>query len=373
MGRVLVPEAAYRGRFAVIPKRMPRTRRVDCSEPGIARRRRGSGFEYLHEDGTLVRDPAVLERIESLAIPPAWRDVWICHDPRGHIQATGIDQAGRKQYRYHDDWRRRRDAAKFNEMVAFAQALPRLRARVARDLRRDQLDERRVLACAVRLLDIGLFRIGSEDYAEQNGSYGLTTILKRHVRISGESIVFDYPAKSGRRRLQQIADPRVREVVQELKGRRGGAELLAYRRDSRWVRAHAEDVNAYIKAATDGDFTAKDFRTWNATALFAVALSARARSARSKTGRMAAVRSAVRDVSSYLGNTPAVCRSSYIDPRVLDRFRAGLTLSDEVLARAMPGLAEPADRYRVSEPVREAVLDLIDGDEDSAATERLAA
>jgi DNA topoisomerase IB len=354
---------------------MPRTRRVDCSGPGIARRRHGRGFAYATADGERLTDAATIDRIRALAIPPAWRDVWICTDPRGHIQATGIDEAGRKQYRYHDDWRTRRDAQKFEAMVAFAEALPALRRRVTRDLRRPELDATRANACAVRLLDIGFFRVGGEDYAARNGTYGLTTLRKEHVQVRRDDVVFDYPAKHALRRVQVVADPAVREVVAQLKRRRsGGAELLAYRRDGRWVDLKAEDVNAYLKDAAGGDFSAKDFRTWNATALCALVLARRAGEAGSRASRRRLVTAAIREVAVYLGNTPAVCRSAYVDPRVIDRFQAGLTIA-EALEAPPPSADGQAliDEHSVGERVRRAVLDLIAGDASAPGVERIAA
>jgi DNA topoisomerase I len=201
---------------------MPRLRRVDCAAPGISRRRRGNGFEYLDEStGERIEDGDVVERIRALAIPPAWQDVWICADPLGHIQATGIDARGRKQYRYHDLWRERRDREKFDDMVDFARSLPMLRERVVRDLRRRKISRERVLACAVRLLDRGFFRIGSEEYTE---SFGLATMRKEHVSVGRDGeMVFDYPAKSGVRRVQAVVDPQVAEIVAALKRRRGAA------------------------------------------------------------------------------------------------------------------------------------------------------
>ncbi|HEX7289609.1 MAG TPA: DNA topoisomerase IB [Conexibacter sp.] len=353
---------------------MPRTRRVDCSGPGIARVRRGRGFAYVDADGARVSDLAAIDRIRALAIPPAWRDVWICRDPQGHIQATGIDAAGRKQYLYHEAWRRRRDQAKFDAMVAFARALPALRRRVARDLARSrELDEARVLACAVRLLDVGLFRIGGEDYAAQNETYGLTTLLKTHVRVKPDGLLFDFPAKHGVRRLQLVEDPDVRPVVAALKRRRGGGrELLAWRTGRRWVDVKAEDVNAYLKEAAGGDFTAKDFRTWNATALCAVALARRAQQAGSRTSRRRLVKAAIDEVATFLGNTPAVARGSYVDPRVIDRFGEGLTVA-AALAAEHNGIEEdePVPEQNVSERVRRAVLDLIDGDEDAPGVDEV--
>src|SRR4051812_4992981 len=214
---------------------MPRLRRADCSAAGIRRRRRGKGFEYLDQDGSRLTDEETLARIRELAIPPAWRDVWICPYPMGHIQATGLDARGRKQYRYHDRWRQRRDQQKFDEMIDFARALPAMRRRVSEDLATEGVTRERVLACAVRLLDRGFFRVGGEDYAVENESYGLATIHKRHVKLlDGDALVFDYPAKSGQRRIQSIVDPEVHGIVAELKRRRGGSpELLAYREGRR--------------------------------------------------------------------------------------------------------------------------------------------
>jgi len=351
---------------------MTRTRRVDCSAPGIARLRHGRGFRYVGSDGEPVSDGPTIDRIRALAIPPAWTDVWICSDPLGHIQATGIDAAGRKQYRYHDAWRRRRDAAKFDAMVAFARALPALRRRVRDDLRGDALDRVRVLAASVRLLDVGFFRIGSDDYAQQNETYGLTTLLRRHVRIDGEVLVFDYPAKHGRRRIQQILDDDAGEVVRALKRRRGGGpELLAYKERGRWVDLKADEVNEYLKEAAGGDFSAKDFRTWNATALMAVELAVRAEQAGPSASRRRIVVAAVRAVAEFLGNTPAVARRSYVDPRVIDRFEGGLTIAEALAAPAEPDPDEPVEQRPVDERVRRAVLDLIAGDEEAPGVERL--
>jgi len=361
---------------------VPRTRRVDCSGPGIARRRNGRGFVYLDADGERVNDAEVVDRIRALAIPPAWRDVWICRDPRGHVQATGIDEAGRKQYRYHDDWRARRDAAKFDAMVAFARALPALRRRVARDLAppadgSHELGEARMLACAARLLDVGLFRIGGEGYAAQNETYGLTTLLKEHVRVERDGLLFDYPAKHGQRRLQRVEDPDVQPVVAALKRRRGGGpELLAWRpagERGRWVDVRAEDVNAYLKEAAGGDFSAKDFRTWNATALCAVALAAHAQEAGSRTSRKRIVKAAIDEVATFLGNTPAIARGSYVDPRVIDRFGEGLTVAEALAEREEPEPGEPVPEQSVSERVRRAVLALIAGDEDAPGVDEVEA
>jgi DNA topoisomerase-1 len=359
---------------------VPRTRHVNCSGPGITRLRRGRGFTYLDADGARVTDEPTIDRIRALAIPPAWREVWICRDPRGHIQATGIDAAGRKQYRYHDDWRRRRDQAKFDAMVAFARALPALRRRVASDLANADdgaggLGEARVLACAVRLLDVGLFRIGGEGYAAQNETYGLTTLRKAHVHVERDGLLFDFPAKHGVRRMQRVSDADVQPVILALKRRRGGGdELLAWRRGRRWVDVKAEDVNAYLKEAADGDFSAKDFRTWNATALCAVALAVRAQAAGARASRRRLVKAAVDEVATFLGNTPAVARGSYIDPRVIDRFEEGLTVAAALAAEhEVLEDDEPVPEQNMSERVRRAVLDLIDGDEDAPGVDEVEA
>ena len=350
---------------------MARLRRVDCSGPGISRRRRGRGFEYRDDQGRLIDDPEVVGRIRELAIPPAWREVWICPYPMGHIQATGVDAAGRKQYRYHDRWRERRDSEKFDSMCDFGRALPRLRRRTARDLALPGMPRPRALGCAVRLLDKGFFRIGSEGYAEENDTYGLATIRKSHVTLGREHVVaFDYEAKGGQRRRQRVIDPDVHEVVKILKRRRGGGpELLAYKDGRRWVDVKSADINAYVKEATGADFTAKDFRTWNATVIAAMALAVSGpAAAQSKSDRKRAIRRAVAEVARYLGNTPAVCRASYIDPRVFDRYDGGLTIGG-VLPQLLTDEAEWPITQR---SVEEAVLDLIAGDEDSAAIEQVA-
>ena len=230
---------------------MSRLRRANCSGPGIARRRRGRGFEYVAEDGERVEDPEVLRRIGELVIPPAWADVWICPYPNGHIQAIGTDVAGRRQYRYHDRWRQRRDQEKFDEMLAFARALPQVRAVAAKHVKLKGMPRQRVLACAVRLLDRGFFRIGGEDYAEQNQTYGLATMQKRHVTVGeGGLITFEYEAKGGKHQIKSIVDPHVCEVLDALKHRRSGGELLAYKPKGRWADVRSGDINSYIKEIT---------------------------------------------------------------------------------------------------------------------------
>ena len=349
---------------------MGRLRRVDCASSGIQRRRRGKGFEYLDQDGTRLTDEETLARIRDLAIPPAWDDVWICPYPMGHIQATGTDARGRKQYRYHDKWRERRDQEKFDEMIDFARALPGMRARVADDLAADGMTRESVLACAVRLLDRGFFRVGGEDYAVENESYGLATIHKRHVRLLDDhTLLFDYPAKSGQRRVQSVIDPEVYDIVATLKKRRGGSpELLAYREGRRWRDLKSADINAYVKEVTGGDFSAKDFRTWNATVLAAVALAVSGPAAQlSERSRKRAINRAVKEVAHYLGNTPAVARASYIDPRVFDRFDGGLTIGG-----VLTEIGEEGDIGSLHGAAEEAVLDLLAEDEESPALEKVA-
>jgi DNA topoisomerase I len=344
-----------------------RLRRVDCAGPGIRRRRRGKGFEYLDEEGRRVTEPSVIDRIRELAIPPAWEDVWVCPYPMGHIQATGVDAAGRKQYRYHDLWRERRDRRKFESMVDFARALPRLRGRVAEDIALEGMRKQKALACAVRLLDRGFFRVGSEDYAEENDTYGIATMQKRHVTVEGDVVAFDYEAKGGHRRLQSVEDPEVAQIVDTLKRRRGGGkELLAYKDGRRWVDVKSPDINEYVKRAAGGDFSAKDFRTWSGTVLAAVALAVSGPAAGSKTSRKRAKSRAVQEVARYLGNTPTVARGSYIDPRVFDRFDGGLTI-----AGVLPELAEDVEVWPdLQGAIEEAVLDLIERDTGSPAIER---
>jgi DNA topoisomerase-1 len=334
-----------------------RLRRVDCSAPGIRRVRRGRGFAYLDEIGEPIEDAEVRDRIRGLAIPPAWTDVWICPDPHGHIQATGYDDAGRKQYRYHDAWREHRDRQKFTEMEDFAAALPAVRERVQGDLSLRGLVRERVLGCAIRLLDLGFFRIGSERYAAENETYGLATLKKRQLRIERGAAVFDYRAKGSKRHVQVVADRAVLPTLKALKARRGGGtELFAYRNGRAWRDVRSDDINEHLKELAGDGFSAKDFRTWNATVLAAVALARHEPSELTRTARRRAVNEAVKDVAAYLSNTPSVCRSAYIDPRVIDRFDSGETIRS-ALDRAIDG-SDPGE-FPDRERIEEAVLDLI--------------
>jgi DNA topoisomerase IB len=253
-------------------------------------------------------------------------DVWICSDPMGHIQATGFDEAGRKQYRYHERWEQRRAARKYETMREFGRSLPRLRRSVSRDLGLEGVPRERALACAVRLLDLGFFRVGGEEYAEANESYGLATIQRHHVSVEDGEMVFDFPAKSGQRWVQSVRDAAAREAIEAMRRRRGGPEdLLAYREDGGWRDVRSEDVNAYVQDRIGEEFSAKDFRTWSGTVLAAAALAGEPAPLSDASARRT-IAAAVESVAAALGNTPAVCRRSYIDPRVFDRYRDGVTI-----------------------------------------------
>jgi DNA topoisomerase I len=296
--------------------------RVDRTAPGYTRRRHGRGFVYLDERGRAIRDER-LDRLRSLAIPPAWVDVWICPDARGHLQATGVDNAGRLQYLYHPDWRTQRDREKFERIEGFAEALPRLRERVARDIRRRGFPRERVLACTIRLLDRGLFRVGTEDYVS-NGAFGLATLRREHVVVRRGAVQFDYVGKAGKRHVLEIADPEVLRVIRALRRRRAAPrdELLVWEDGVTWRAVRAADINGYLKEASGTDFSAKDFRTWHATVLAATALAEHGLE-RSQRRSKRAIRAAAEVASEHLGNTPAVARRSYIDPRVVARYLDG--------------------------------------------------
>ncbi len=355
---------------AITPRR--RLHRSDCSGPGFRRVKRGRGFTYLDEEGSPIVDTEVIERLRGLVIPPAWKDVWICNDPWGHLQATGIDAAGRKQYLYHSRWRERRDREKFKRMEAFAESLPKLRRRLRVDIGdASDLGRETVLACAVRLLDVGLFRIGSEQYADEDHGVGLATVRRDHVTVKHDgAIVFDYPAKGGIRRVHTITDPLAGEVVRALRRRRGGPEeLLSFRERRRWMPLRSDDINDYLKEHLGSEFSAKDFRTWNATVLAAVSLAVEGEIAGSKTGRKRAMDRAVAGVSELLGNTKAVARRAYIDPRVFDRYQSGWTITAGL--KRIGDLTPGDDRGRAR--LEAAVLDLLEEDTGSPALSQLAA
>jgi DNA topoisomerase-1 len=303
---------------------MVRLRRTSPSSPGWSRVRHGRGFRYLDEDGRPL-EPEQVIRCRQLVIPPAWNDVWICAVENGHLQAVGTDAAGRRQYIYNPDWRARRDTEKFERMEGFAASLLKHRMEARRHLGIDELSLERVAATAFSLLDLGMFRIGSERYVEENGSYGLTTLEKRHVHGAGRGMTFSYPAKSGQPVEVTVRDERVREVIEALRRRRGGGDrLLAYRTGGQWQDLTADDVNAYVKELLGEHYSAKDFRTWRGSSIAALAL---ARSDRSTAARRKkAVSAAMREVSEHLGNTPAIARTSYVDPRLIDLYEDGITV-----------------------------------------------
>ena len=333
---------------------MPRLRTVSPNSPGWTRRRSGRGFVYLDEDGGRLSTDASL-RCRQLVIPPAWNEVWICPVDNGHIQAVGTDDAGRRQYMYHQKWREKRDESKHDRVLTVAARLPKARRKVVAHLALDGMPRDRALATAFRLLDLGFFRIGGETYAEENGSYGLATIEKSHVRIEKGSVVFDYVAKSGKERLIALADQPVRDAIDVLRRRRGGGpELLAYREGTRWRDVTSTDINTYVKEIVGDDVSAKDFRTWHGTVLAAVALAAENDKGGSKTARKRAVAGAMREVADYLGNTPTVARGSYVDPRVIDLFEDGITISPALrVVREDISLGDGATHGRIEQAVLE--------------------
>jgi DNA topoisomerase IB len=315
---------------------MPRLRKVSPQSKGWTRRRAGKGFVYLDESGARLGQ-ADTERIRSLAIPPAWADVWICPLPQGHIQALGTDVAGRRQYLYHPDWRLKRDQAKFERITEVAHHLPVARRQVSRDLEADGMPIARAAATAVRLLDLGYFRIGGDTYAEDNGSFGLTTLERHHVRARSGRLVFDFVGKSGIEHTIEIDDGQAIAALDAMRKRRTDSDrLLAHRDGRRWVDLTAADVNDYLAELLGGDFTAKDFRTWHATVLAASALAESDEPGDTKASRQRAVKAAVTEVSGYLGNTPTIAKNSYIDPRVIDQYQAGSTITVDLKKHRSP-------------------------------------
>ncbi|WP_282945930.1 DNA topoisomerase IB [Cellulomonas endometrii] len=314
---------------------MVRLRRVRIDSPGWTRRRAGRGFWYLDTDRrTRITDPEHLDRIVALAIPPAWQDVWISPWPNGHIQAAGVDDAQRRQYLYHEQWRRRRDKLKHDHVLDVARHLPAARRSVRRDLALPGFPRAKALALAFRLLDLAYFRAGGEGYAQRNGSYGLATLRREHVQVlteeaTGEetAVRFHYPAKSGQVRDVVVEDAQVAELIGTLLRRRGGGpELLAWRDEDGWHDITSAEVGADVKRRLGGDASPKDFRTWHATVLAARGLAAAGAPPRSERARRRVVAGVVKAVSEELGNTPAVCRASYIDPRIVDLWEHGRTI-----------------------------------------------
>lgn len=297
---------------------------VDHSGPGIRRVRRGRGFAYFEHDGTRVTHAPTLQRIASLAVPPAWTDVWICRSPSGHIQATGRDARGRKQYRYHPRFRKIRDETKFERILAFGEALPRIRAKLNEDLSLPGLPRDKVLATVVRLLETTLIRIGNEEYARDNASFGLTTLRSRHVGVEGSTVRFRFRGKSGKMRDVEVHDRRVARVVARCTDLPGQL-LFQYVDDGGELSSiESSDVNAYLRAAAGDEFTAKDFRTWAGTVLAARELAALAREGRSSpTALKRRVTKAITKVAAELGNTASVCRKGYVHPEVVEAFLEG--------------------------------------------------
>ncbi|MGK9146653.1 DNA topoisomerase IB [Plantibacter flavus] len=307
---------------------MVRLRRSDPNTEGIRRVRSGRGFSYRLPDGSLLDDQEIRARIDGLVIPPAWNEVWITPFANGHIQATGIDAAGRRQYLYHPSWRERQDRSKFDRALALAEALPTARGRVTRDLHLDGFPLARVSAGAFRMLDTGSLRVGGEQYAEANGSRGLSTLEGAHARVSGDTVSLRFPAKSGQPWESDIVDADLASLIRSLKRRGPRARLLAWKDDTRWKPLQAEQINDYVRAQTGGAFTAKDFRTLHGTVAAASSL-AKAEPARTKTARSKVIAQAMRDAAEVLGNTPAIAKSSYVDPRVVDRYVHGETIPSE--------------------------------------------
>jgi DNA topoisomerase-1 len=333
-------------------------RYVSDRRAGIQRKASSLGFRYYRPDGRLIRHPGELKRIARLAVPPAWKDVWICPDPRGHLQATGRDARGRKQYRYHPEWRQTRDETKYDRLPAFAAALPKIRARIAADLARPGLPRAKVLATIVRLLETSLIRVGNDEYARQNRSFGLTTLRNRHVKIDGSSVRFEFQGKSGVRHSVSVTDRRVARIVKSCRDL-PGQELFQYLdEDGNRRSVGSGDVNDYLRAVTGEDFTAKDFRTWAGTVL---AFVAACELKLPDTPSPKQVVQVIDAVAGILGNTRAVCRNSYIHPGVMDactsdridvagalrearRTREGLSADERAVLAILRRLSKPAKR-----------------------------
>jgi DNA topoisomerase IB len=347
---------------------MARLRRSDPQAPGLRRIRRGRGFSFLGADGAPV-DAETRERALSLAIPPAWQDVWICPWPNGHIQAIGTDAAGRRQYLYHPDWHRSRARAKHARVLDLAVRLPDLRREITRRLAQPGLGPERVGAMALRMLDAGLFRTGGEEYEEGNGSHGVATLLREHVSVSGDVLTFSFPAKSGQDRLATMQDRVLASAVRSLRRGRGpGEHLFQYRDSTGWHDLTSSQINAQFQELVGTDHTVKDLRTWAATVLAAAGFAAHA--GKEGTGeqlsdraRAAIERDVMRLVAEHLGNTPAVARGSYVDTRVIDEYAAGRTIA-RALARASGAdrrrlLDGSLEEVRGREPLERAVMRLL--------------
>jgi DNA topoisomerase IB len=305
---------------------MPRLRRTFPDQPGWTRRKAGKGFTYLDQDGNRLDDEQV-QRCKDLVIPPAWTDVWITPHPNGHLQAVGTDDAGRKQYLYHPQWRASRDAAKFDRILVFGKALSKARERVLADIGSEGMSLERACAVAVRLLDLGYFRIGNDVYTDTNGSFGLTTMLREHVSRHQGGLRFCFVGKSGVEHCIDIDDEAAIQSLDVMRRRRGGGDkLLAWKDGRRWKELSSADVNDYIRSCFGVEATAKDFRTWHATVIAASALAETEEPGQTKASRKRAVASAMKEVSQFLGNTPTLARTSYVDPRVVEAYERGRTV-----------------------------------------------
>jgi DNA topoisomerase-1 len=338
---------------AVASARAAGLRHVHDDRPGLRRLAAKNGFRYVDADGKPVRDAATLARIRSLAIPPAWRDVWICPLANGHLQATGRDARGRKQYRYHPRWREVRDEVKYNRMLAFGQALPSIRARVDAALSLPGLPREKVLATVVSLLQATLIRIGNEEYARDNRSYGLTTLRNRHVRVDGSAVQFRFRGKSGVQHAVTVSDRRLARIIARIRDL-PGQDLFQYVDDDGNLHSvGSADVNDYLRTLSGEDYTAKDFRTWHGTLLAALALHECGPCGCDTEGKRNVLR-AIETVAQRLGNTPAVCRKCYVHPAVLDAYLAGtpLPLADDAIATCPHALTRE----------EQAVLALLRGD-----------
>jgi DNA topoisomerase I len=324
-----------------------RLRRSVVSGPGLRRVRRGRGFSYQDPEGKALTDEAALTRIKDLVVPPAWKKVWISPYENGHIQAVGTDAAGRRQYIYHEKWQEDRSEEKFDRVLEMSKALPDMRRHIASDLRRRGLDRDRVVAVALNLLDLGYFRAGGEQYADEHNSFGIATLLCEHVTLAKEAVEFDYPAKSGVRRTLTIDDPEVVRSVRALLRRPDRTErLLACRNSSEWVDVRAEDLNARFKELVGDEYTVKDLRTWHGTVLAAAAF-VDADPPVNKTVVKRVESAVMKEVAEELGNTPAVARRSYVDPRVIEGYEKGITIAAGV--RRADRTKNPANRQAILE------------------------
>jgi DNA topoisomerase-1 len=329
-------------------------RYVSKESPGLSRRRKGKNFNYFGKDGTRITDHLGLRRIRSLAIPPAWEKVWICAQATGHLQATGFDAKGRKQYKYHPTWRAARDEGKFERLFSFADALPKIREQVDEDLRRTDLSREKVLATVVRLLEVSLIRIGNEEYAKENGSFGLTTMRNRHVEIKGSTVRFQFRGKSGKKHIVEVSDLRVARIVQKCQDL-PGQHLFEYEDSTGEIDSiSSEDVNDYLRKITDQPFTAKDFRTWAGTVLPAIALG-KMTEVDSQALAKRNILTAIESVARLLGNTTAICRKCYVHPAIPTSYLAG-TLARTLRVKADSQIAK---RLRELKPEEAAVIALL--------------